>query len=214
VSLGAVGNVGAGRELLDPGSPSRPHFEELADNLLERGVRSVVVTGVGRGVGGSTVCLGLGAALAGMGRAVAVVDCNFERPELHRLLGEPNFVGLTSALTGGKPPESYGREVAPGLLVVPTGPLPADPDARRNSPEFTRAVRGLEEGREMVVLDAPVAAEVLSYRALVEELDGVLLVVHAARTAKAEARAVTDALLDAGANLLGVALNGSPPESP
>jgi len=40
--------------------------------------------------------------------------------------------------------------------------------------------------------------------------DGVLLVVHASRTSKNTAREVTEDLLDAGVNLLGVVLNGSP----
>jgi Mrp family chromosome partitioning ATPase len=38
----------------------------------------------------------------------------------------------------------------------------------------------------------------------------VLLVVHASRTPKNLAREVTDDLLDAGSNLLGVVLNGCP----
>ena len=49
------------------------------------------------------------------------------RPYLHRVLGEPNFVGLTSSLEGEKPLEESGFEVAQGLLVVPTGPVPTDP---------------------------------------------------------------------------------------
>ena len=90
--------------LLSGDSPVRPHFEELAENLLslEEPARSVVVTCPEPGDGCSSVCLGLGAALAGMGRRAAVVDCNLQEPHLHRMLGEPNFIGLTSALEGEK----------------------------------------------------------------------------------------------------------------
>ncbi|MDQ2672883.1 MAG: capsular biosynthesis protein, partial [Actinomycetota bacterium] len=67
---------------------------------------------------------------------------------------------------------------------------------------------GLQEGRDLVLLDAPVAARVLRSPNLLGGFDGVLLVVHASRTPKGVARETTDDLLEAGANLLGVVLNG------
>ncbi len=201
-------NAGVGY-LLDPDSPVRRHFEDLANNLLSLGdARSVVVTSPEPGAGCSSVCLGLGAALAGMGRRVALVDCNLEAPQLHRMLGGPNFVGLTSGLEGGKTLERYGHEIVPNLLVIPTGPVPSDPAARLETEAFVRSVRGLQNDREVVLLDAPVAARVLASPTLSTGFEGVLLVVHASRTPKSVARAVTDDLLEAGVNLLGVVLNG------
>jgi len=187
----------------------RRHYEDLANNLLSlEGVRSVVVTSPEPGVGCTSVCVGLGAALAGMGRRAAVVDCNLEDPRLHRMLGEPNFTGLTSGLDGGKPLKHYGHEVTPGLLVVPTGPVLPDRAARIQTEKFVEAVRGLEEGRDLVILDAPVAEGLLESPNLPGGFDGVLLVVHASRTPKSVARQTADDLLDAGVNLLGVVLNG------
>src|SRR5215212_5814452 len=127
MSLGSMSDAGA-RGLLDSGSPVRRHYEELAGNLLRmEGTGSVVVTSPDPGAGCTSVCLGLGAALAGMRRRAAIVDCNLENAQLHRMLGEPNFVGLTSALGDSKTLEHHGYEVVPGLLVVPTGPILSDP---------------------------------------------------------------------------------------
>jgi protein-tyrosine kinase len=200
--------VGAGR-LLDPGSPVRRHYEDLANNLLSLGggVKSVVLTSPEPGAGCTSVCLGLGAALAGMGRRAAIVDCNLENPCLHRMLGEPNFVGLTSGLKGDKALEHYGHEALPGLLVVPTGPVPSD-SALLEVGKFVEIVRGLEAGRDVVILDAPVAGRVLRSPNLSGGFDGILLVIHASRTSKSTARETTDDLIDAGTNLLGVVLNG------
>ena len=196
--------------MLDPSSSVRRHYEDLANNLLSvgEGVKSVVVTSPEPRAGCTSVCIGLGAALAGMGRGAAVVDCNLENPQLHRMLGEPNFVGLTNGLRGSSNLEHYGHEVVPGFLVVPTGPVPSDPDLLETG-RFVEVVRGLEAGRDVVILDAPVAGEVLRSPNLSGGFDGVLLVVHASRTTKGTARATTDDLLDAGINLLGVVLNGS-----
>jgi Mrp family chromosome partitioning ATPase len=196
------------RGLLDPDSPVRRHYEELADNLLRMGGKdSIVVTSPEPGTGRTSICLGLGAALAGMGRRAAVVDCNLENSQLHKMLGEPNFVGLTSGLDDSKPLEHFGYEV-PGLLVVPTGPILVDPAFLLEHEGVPRAVRGLQESRDLVLLDAPVAARVLRSPNLLGGFDGVLLVVHASRTPKTVARETTDDLLEAGANLLGVVLNG------
>jgi protein-tyrosine kinase len=205
--LGAIRDAGAGR-LLDLNSPVRRHYEELAHNLLSLGeANSVVVTSPESRAGCTSVCLGLGAALADMGRRVAVVDCNLENPCLHRMLGEPNFVGLTSGLKGDKPLEYYGHEAVPGLLIVPTGPVSSDPTLLDNE-KFVEVVRGLEAGRALVILDAPVAGRVLGSPNLSSGFGGVLLVIHASRTSKSAARETTDDLLDAGVNLLGVVLNG------
>jgi protein-tyrosine kinase len=208
VSLGALSDAGA-RELLDPASPVRRHYEELADNLLgvdETGI--VVVTSPDSGAGRTSICLGLGAAVAGMGRRAAIVDCNLENSQLHRMLGEPNFVGLTSALGDSKTLEHHGYEVVPGLLVVPTGPILSDPASILENEGILKAVRYLRKSRDLVLLDAPVAGGVLRSPNLLGGFDGVLLVVHASRTPKDAAREAADDLLAAGVNLLGVVLNG------
>lgn len=201
------------RQLLDPNFEVGRSFATLVENLdaLGRPAKSVVVTGPESGVGRTTVCLGLGAALAAAGRKVAVVDCNLDRPHLHRPFGRPNFTGLTSALEGGGSLENYGFEAAPNLRVVPTGPvLPGLPGSwvLPNSPKLVEAVRDLGESRDVVILDAPVASEVLAAPNFWGSFDGVLLVVHATRTPKGVARGFTDALLDARINLFGVVLNG------
>jgi protein-tyrosine kinase len=195
--------------LLDPAAPVRSHYEALAGNLLgmER-TGIVVVTSPDPGAGRTSVCLGLGAAVAGMGRRAAVVDCNLENAQLHRMIGEPNFVGLTSGLEYSKTLEHHGYEVLPGLLVVPTGPILSDPASLLENEGVPKALRHLQESRDLVLLDAPVARGVLRSPNLSGGFDGVLLVIHASRTPKDAAREAADDLLAAGVNLLGVVLNG------
>jgi Mrp family chromosome partitioning ATPase len=200
-------------QLLDPGSEVGRSFATLVKNLdaLGRPAKSVVVTGPEPGVGRTTVCLGLGATLAAVGRKVTVVDCNLDQPHLHRPFGRPNFTGLTSVLEGSGSLENYGFEAAPNLRVIPTGPvLPGLPVSwvLPNSPKLVEAIRDLGESRDVVLLDAPVASEVLDAPSFWGSFDGVLLVVHATRTPKGVARGFTDALLDARINLFGVVLNG------
>ena len=207
---GAGIDEGPAEALCAPNSEVGRSFAALAENLgsLRRPTGSVVVTGPESGVGRTTVCLGLGAALAAAGKTVAVVDCNLERPRLHRRFSRPNFTGLTSALEGGGSLDDYGFDAAPNLRIIPTGPVLSGPWGLAGSPKFAGAVRTLQGDRDVVLLDAPVAGEVLAARTLWGSFDGVLLVVHATRTPKGVARRFTDALLDARMELLGVVLNG------
>lgn len=194
--------------LLDPGVYGS-HYRELAENLRAAGGApgSVVVTGVGEGVGCSSVCLGLGGALVSLGVSAAVVDCDLRSPGLHRMLGEPNFTGLTTAQRERETPENHGYEPISGLLVVPTGPIPEDPAAALRPERVSRAVEELRESRDVVILDSPGYREPQE-TGICRELDGVLLVVHASQTSKSEARGAARRLTDHGANLLGVVLNG------
>lgn len=200
---------------LDRGASPGGPFRDLAANLLSLSggaIRSVVVTSPEPGAGRTSVCLGLGAALAGgvdERRRVAILDCNLDRPRLHRLFDKPNFTGLTNAISNGRSPGVYGFEVAPGLTVVPTGPVLPDAGAKMRSDGLVAAVRSVLEEVDVVLLDGPVAGEVLDSPVLSRGFDGVLLVIHATRTPKSDARGATDDLLDAGVNLLGVVLNGS-----
>ncbi|AHY47623.1 ATPases involved in chromosome partitioning [Rubrobacter radiotolerans] len=205
-----------GRAELEPlfgeDSAVRQHYEELAVNLisLRESVRTVVVTSPERGAGCTSVCLGLGAALVRMERSVAVVDCNLRSPHLHTMLGEPNFVGLTSGVSRGRPLEEYGHEILPGYLVLPTGPVSPSSVTVSRRRSFVEAIRKLQRTRDVVLLDAPVVREMTATPGLARGFDGVLLVVHAAKTSKQAAREAADDLLDAGARLLGVVLNGCP----
>jgi protein-tyrosine kinase len=197
-------------QLLKPSSDVGRSFADLAENLgsLGRPIGSVVVTGPEAGAGRSTVCIGLGAALAADGKQVTIVDCNLHHPHLHRCFGRPNFTGLTSALEGEKDLEGYGFEATSNLQVVPTGPVLPGWRTLAHSSKLVDAVRALEAKRDVILLDAPVADGVLAAPNLWGSFDGVLLVVHATRTPKGVARGLTDALLDARMELFGVVLNG------
>jgi protein-tyrosine kinase len=197
------------RRLFTTDSEVGRSFAALAENLgaLGRAVGSVVVSSPERGAGRTTVCLGLGAAFAAEGKKVAVIDCNLDQPHLHRYFDRPNFTGLTSALEG-RDLENYGFDAMANLRIIPTGPVLPGSWAFANSPKLIEAVQTFTKSRDVILLDAPVAGEVLDAPNLWGSFDGVLLVVHATRTPKGVARGFTDALLDARVNLFGVVLNG------
>lgn len=187
-------------------------FSTLAQNVIagSEGGRSLVITSPAAGDGKTTVCGNLALALAQTDKRVAVLDCNLDRPHLHRLFGEPNFSGLTMAIEDGKGIEAFGVQVAPQLLMVPAGPIHPNPPAIWNSEEFLGEIERMRTVFDYVLLDAPVAKVVLENPVLTTGFEGMILVVNAAQTPKKLARNTVDDLLDAGANLMGIVLNDQP----
>lgn len=188
----------------------RRRFARIARTLYPAGGEGVAVafTSVNPGEGRSTVCLGVGEALAEEGVSTVAVDYNIAHPGLHLMLGEPNFRGITEYSVGGPSPERYGFEDSEGLMVIPVGPIPADPGGWITSVEAAQALASLRASREMVLVDGPVCGDLASAGELLERLDGVVLVVHVGRTGKAEAREALLELRRGGAELAGVVLNG------
>lgn len=184
-------------------------FDGLAENLLSSGELPgrLLLTAAGRGDGCSTLCLGLGHALARRGCATVVVDCDLGHPGLHLILEENNFRGLTGYVESEKPPEHYGFEPEPGLLVLPTGPIPTEPAATLGSGQLIEAVRSLSQGREVVLLDTPPVGELAHSPEFVASADGALLIVNAGIRGKREARDAAAELRRHG-RLSGVVLNG------
>lgn len=154
------------------------------------------------------MCLGLGGALAYTGIRVAVLDCALSRPRLHKMLGEPNFTGLTTVLETDTEPAGCGYEPVPGLLVIPTGPIPENPVRSLEDMGLAGLVGELRRERDVVLLDVPSYGEGRESLTLLRSCDGVLLVVHAVHTARNAAREASESLTEAGARLVGVVLNG------
>ncbi|MEW5726532.1 MAG: hypothetical protein AB1918_01770 [Pseudomonadota bacterium] len=93
--------------------------------------------------------------------------------------------------------------------VVAFGPLPGrSGDARAlNRPLVEAYWARLAEAADLIILDTPPVLASPLAQALAPTADGVVLVVEAERTRAAVARAARDALVAAGANVLGVVLN-------
>lgn len=93
--------------------------------------------------------------------------------------------------------------------LVAYGPLPGRAgDARALNPALLSACWArLGESAEWIILDTPPLLSSPLSQALAPSVDGVVLVIEAERTRAAIAEAARDALISAGANVLGVVLN-------
>ena len=179
------------------------------ENKMTGGKQVMLVTSVLENEGKSTVCANLALSLAMKGRKVLLIDCDLRKPACYRLLEKPiRGAGTLDVISGQQElMQAVTRDKLSGLHLLLE---------HRNVRTSTNLVgsegmkRLLEEARrnfEIVLVDMPPMSAAPDSEAILEFVDGALLVVRQdAATAKQINRAIR-ALQDTKAELLGCVLN-------
>ncbi|MEX2426104.1 MAG: polysaccharide biosynthesis tyrosine autokinase [Thermomicrobiaceae bacterium] len=189
-------------------------FRGLRTNLqftmVDRDVRSIVVTSAGPGEGKTTIATNLAIVLAQGGQRVVLVDADLRRPRVHNLFhGVRNDRGLSNMLleSSANLEDMVQRTKISRLWVLATGPLPPNPPDLLGSARMKALVNALEESVDIVIFDSPPLA--ISESLLLSSLaDGILMVVRSGRNRRGELSHAYELALQAGAPILGVVLNG------
>jgi non-specific protein-tyrosine kinase len=198
--------------LTAPQSADVEAFRSLRTNLqfatLGREVRSVVVTSLHPGDGKTTTIVNLATVLAQGGQSVILVDGDLRKPQVHRLFGLSNRMGLTNLLLSSSRDSlesALQPTTTPGLLVTTSGPLPPNPSDVLQSKRMVEIVDRLEVA-DLVLIDSPPIAvsDALVTAAIV---DGVVLVMSAKRTRPNEVLAAIESISRTGTPLLGIVIN-------
>jgi capsular exopolysaccharide synthesis family protein len=196
-----------------PRSPVSEAYRTLRTNLefssLDKPLKTLVVTSPGPEEGKSTTLANLAVTMAQAEKQVILVDCDLRRPSQHEIFGQSNDVGLTTMVVDEKamsqPPL---LEIGvPGLLLLPSGPLPPNPSELVGSRRMQEIIASLSERADVVLFDAPPIIAVTDAAVLASRVDGVLLVVKAGGTKRDHAQKAKALLEKVNAHLVGAVLN-------
>jgi succinoglycan biosynthesis transport protein ExoP len=153
----------------------------------------------------TSVCLARTAALAGT--STVLVDCDLRRRGSSEMLGIQPSVGLIQVLSGeARLDDALVVDQATGLHVLGTaeGQLSAyDPLTTAN---LDKLLRQLRERFELVVIDTAPILGVADARAVASVVDSVLVITRWRKTSINAAEAAIELLIDANANIAGLAL--------
>jgi capsular exopolysaccharide synthesis family protein len=199
--------------LTAPRSPVSEAYRTLRTNLefssLDKPIKTMVVTSPGSEEGKSTTLANLAVTIAQADKKVILVDCDLRRPAQHAMFGLPNDVGLTTMVVDakamGEPP--LLDTGVPGLLLLPSGPLPPNPSELLGSRRMQEIIAGLSERADIVLFDAPPIVAVTDAAVLASRVDAVLLVVKAGATKRDHAQKARALLEKVNAHLVGAVLN-------
>jgi receptor protein-tyrosine kinase len=204
----------------------------LEFSLLERDVKTILVTSAVEREGKSTTAANVAVALARAGREVALVDLDLRRAYLHRFFRLNGKAGLTDVALGrarldaalvdvsipASMPEADGGSRGNGatepehvLRVLTTGPLPPDVGDFISRNVLTEIIEAMKERVDLVLIDAPPLLHVGDAIALAAHADAVLVVARLGVVTKPMLREVRRLLTAAPAAKLGFVATGAKP---
>jgi succinoglycan biosynthesis transport protein ExoP len=222
--------------LAEPQSGNAEPFRILRTNLefvsLERGARTIMVTGAIEGEGKSTTVANLGVSLARAGRRVILVDLDLRRPVLHRFFRLGAGMGITDValgnatldqalapvpITEGRPnrgaPSYNGQQPLLGsLAVLQAGSTPPDPGEFIATRALTELLETLAQRADIVLVDAPPLLHVGDAISLSSKVDGVIMVVNLDRIRRPVLGELERVLSTCPAQPLGFVLAGAASE--
>ncbi|MGH2829277.1 MAG: polysaccharide biosynthesis tyrosine autokinase [Actinomycetota bacterium] len=186
----------------------------LRTNLTSQGlgadVRCLVVTSTLSKRSAATLA-NLSGAIAEAGRTVLVLGADFRNARVHEAFGVGNAVGLTNVIRGQVTFEKAIRPVPgqAGVYVMPSGPVIGNPGELLSTEEMAMVIRRARKWADIVLIDAPPVLAAADASVLGTYADGVLMVMSAGQTPRAQASEAKDQLKAAGARLLGAVMFGA-----
>jgi|BioPla2DNA2_1021312.scaffolds.fasta_scaffold03029_9 capsular exopolysaccharide synthesis family protein len=195
----------------------RSHFAEafrsartaLAFSMVDKPLRSVVVTSAMPAEGKTLTAVNLAVAHAQAGKRTLLIDADLRKPRVHAVFNGRSDVGLSNLLASGKL-ESETAIVQAGianLFYMSSGPVPPNPVELLDSGRFGRRLEEWLKKYEMIVFDAPPMLNLADALVIGKHMDGAVLVVRTFVTNKYAAQQVARQIAASKIKLLGVLLN-------
>jgi capsular exopolysaccharide synthesis family protein len=169
--------------------------------------RTVLVTSCTGGEGKTTISVCLGIASMTSGQKVLLVDCDFARPQVHRMLDVKNNKGLTDILKGTATlPEAIIQAAGSNLSILTVGRSPDGAIDLLNSARMEALLAELKQIFDIIILDsAPVqVSNALILGGLAEKT---IFVTRREWTMRREASYAIKQLQLYGADIAGVVFN-------
>lgn len=174
--------------------------------------RSVVITSAVSSEGKTTTAVHLARAMAEMDQRVVLVDADIRRTGVHRELGLPNRVGLSSVLAGETDVESAIHYVEPRLAVLTAGPASAVANELVGSDEFAALMEELAAQCDLLIVDAPPVLPVADPLLVARAVDVAIVVSRIGVVRRREVRATIRRFREASLPLVGLVANDAQPE--
>jgi Mrp family chromosome partitioning ATPase len=190
------------------------YFTHAGDKLkqaAQAGLKVLGITGVGRDEGRSTLAICLARAAARSGLKVALVDCDFQHPQLAQLIGLDVASGWESVALGEiGVAEVAIRSLDDGILLLPLLDEAKTSSLSLNDARVARILAQARQTHDVVILDAgPLEAKAATEPDLshASPLDAAIVVWDRRRRKLDEAEAVAQWLSAAGVEAVGIAEN-------
>ena len=177
---------------------------------IDQPVNVIQLTSSIAGEGKTTTSANLAVVLAQAGHRVALLDADLRRPRLHDVFGIPQEPGFTDLLLGAEASRTVNYVEVDGgnrLSVYTSGIVPSNPSELLTGQRTHRLLEAMGKHYDYVIVDSAPILPVSDSVALAGAVDGVIVVVQAARVTDDNVSGAVERLERVSAPLLGFVLN-------
>ena len=179
-------------------------------SMIDRDVKSIVMTSSGPWEGKSTTSANLASVFTDQGKRVLLVDADLRKPTVQRTFGLSNVEGLTTLLS--EPDKKIDEVIqhVPGteLHTLTSGPIPPNPSELLNSNRMNILMKRFEDMFDIIIYDMPPVTSVTDAQIMAAKADGVVFVIRHGVSHKDSVLNAKELLEMVNANILGVVFNG------
>jgi polysaccharide biosynthesis transport protein len=197
-----------------PGGVMAEHFRQVRGNVLKRmqqgGHKTLVVMSGMPDSGATTVVTNLALALAAAEQRVLVIDANFRRPSLHKILGKAESPGLADVLAASRTlADCTQRTDNERLSILSAGSADNRMFERLGTEAMGELLRDAATQYDIVLVDVAPAMVSGDALAVANRADASMLVVRALGEKRGMVARLRNDLGDARAEFLGVLVNAA-----
>jgi len=190
----------------------REAYNILAHNIklgsLDEKVKSLMVTSAIPAEGKTHISANIAINMAQQGKSVLLVDTDYPRPDVYKIFGVENEIGLTEVILGEASLEEVLKPSGiDHLWVITTGPKPPSTTQLFESNQMKEFIREAEKLFDMVIFDTPPLFSLNDPVILGAMVDRVITVTSAGGISKQMLKQAIGTLERGNSRLLGVVLN-------
>lgn len=178
-------------------------------SLIDKPIKTIVVTSSLAGEGKSTVVVNLAYSLSQDGARVLVIDCDLRKPSIHENFLLANEKGLIDVLFGKSDLKGVTKKIEDSLFLITAGTILPNPAEILGSKEMENLIKELKINFDYIIIDTPPILPVSDTLLLVSKADATLIVVKARKTKEKMVKESYERLIEAKANVIGTVLNES-----
>ncbi|MFC3635335.1 CpsD/CapB family tyrosine-protein kinase [Enterococcus rivorum] len=201
--------------MADKSSPVSEQYRTIRTNIqyamVDRELKTLVVTSSGPGEGKSTSSANIAIVFANAGQKVLLVDADMRKPTIAKTFAVSNTRGLSSLLSNRN--TSLEQVVQPvgidNLSVITSGPKPPNPSELLGSVKMNQLIKDLKREYDLVIFDMPPVVTVTDAQIVASKADGTMLVVRENVSKKDSMLKAKTLLQMVNANVIGVIYNGA-----
>ena len=198
----------------NPSSPIAEAYRKIATNIefsnIDNEIKTIMVTSAKQDEGKTTTICNLAIVMTELKKSILLMDLDLRKPAVHKQFELSNKKGLTDLLINKDDYKTYIQNVYPGLDVITTGMIPANPAEIINSRTLKELIKEMAANYDYIFLDAPPIMLVSDPITISTYANAVILAIEHGKTEKELAKKAVDSLKQVNANIIGAVFNNIP----